>query len=155
MPTTKPTVLILCTGNSCRSHLAEGILRAVAGDFLAVQSAGSKPAGFVHPLAIKVMAEIGIDISKHHSKHMNDFLKQDVETVITVCGNADQACPIFPGQVNRHHWPFDDPAHAVGNEEEMVVVFRRVRDEIKRVFEAYAVGRRDELKSRKAAQPAL
>ena len=134
----KPTVLILCTGNSCRSHLAEGILRAAAGDFLDVQSAGSKPAGYVHPLAIKAMAEIGIDISAHRSKHMNDFLAQSVQTVITVCGNADQACPVFPGQVERHHWPFDDPAHAVGTEAEQMEVFRRVRDEIKAKFEAYA-----------------
>ncbi|MDB6024552.1 MAG: protein tyrosine phosphatase [Verrucomicrobiales bacterium] len=146
MPTTKPTVLILCTGNSCRSHLAEGLLRAAAGDILDVQSAGSKPAGYVHPLSIKVMQEIGIDISSHHSKHMDEFLKQNVETVITVCGNADQACPLFPGQVNRHHWPFVDPAHAKGSEEEVLNMFRQVRDEIKRVFEAYADGRRDQLK---------
>ena len=139
----KPTVLILCTGNSCRSHLAEGILRAAAGDTLNVQSAGSKPAGYVHPLAIEVMKEIGIDISAHHSKHMNDFLQQPVETVVTVCGNADQACPMFPGQVNRHHWGFDDPAHATGTEEEKLAVFRRVRDEIKLVFEAYAAGYRE------------
>ena len=144
MQTIKPVVLILCTGNSCRSHLAEGILRAAAGNILDVQSAGSKPAGYVHPLAIKVMQEIGIDISKHHSKHMNEFLKQKVETVITVCGNADQACPIFPGPVNRHHWPFVDPAHAKGSEEEMLNVFRQVRDEIKKVFEAYASVRRDQ-----------
>ena len=134
----KPTVLILCTGNSCRSHLAEGILRAAAGDILDVQSAGSKPAGFVHPLAVKAMAEIGIDISAHRSKHMDEFLKQPVRTVITVCGNADQACPVFPGQVNRHHWPFDDPAHATGTEAEQLAVFRRVRDEIRRKFEPYA-----------------
>ena len=139
----KPTVLILCTGNSCRSHMAEGILRAAAGDLLDVQSAGSKPAGYVHPLAIKALAEIGIDISAHHSKHMDEFLSQDVETVITVCGNADQACPMFPGQLNRHHWGFDDPAHATGSEDEQMAVFRRVRDEIRRVFEAYAAGRRD------------
>ena len=87
----KPTILILCTGNSCRSHLAEGILRAAAGDTLNVQSAGSKPAGYVHPLAIQVMREIGIDISDHRSKHLDEFLKQPVETVVTVCGNADQA----------------------------------------------------------------
>src|SRR5664280_1577481 len=128
MPTTnpkmQPTVLILCTGNSCRSHLAEGILRAVAGDTLNVQSAGSKPAGYVHPLGIQVMKEIGIDISTHHSKHMNDFLNQPIETVITVCGNADQACPIFPGQLNRHHWPFFDPAKATGGEEEILKCFR-------------------------------
>jgi arsenate reductase len=145
---TKPTVLILCTGNSCRSHLAEGLLRAAAGDILDVQSAGSKPAGYVHPLAIEAMKEIGIDLSAHHSKHMNDFLQQPVETVITVCGNADQACPLYPGQVNRHHWPFEDPAHAAGTDAEKLAVFRRVRDEIRRVFEAYAEGRRDALKSK-------
>ncbi len=143
MPANKPLVLILCTGNSCRSHLAESFLRAAAGDILDVQSAGSKPAGYVHPMAIKVMQEVGIDISKHTSKHLNEFLNRKVETVITVCGNADQACPIFPGQVNRHHWPFYDPAKAEGSEEEILKVFRQVRDEIKRVFEAYAAGRRD------------
>jgi arsenate reductase len=139
----KPTVLILCTGNSCRSHIAEGFLRAAAGDLLNVQSAGSKPAGYVHPLSIKVMAEVGIDISQHRSKHLNEFLNQPVETVVTVCGNADQACPIFPGQVNRHHWGFYDPAKAQGTEEEILIVFRQVRDEIRRVFEAYAAGRKD------------
>jgi len=143
----KPTILILCTGNSCRSHLAEGILHAAAGDRLNVQSAGSKPAGYVHPLAIQVMKEIGIDISGHHSKSMNDFLQQPVETVITVCGNVDQVCPVFPGQLNRYHWGFDDPAHATGTEEEKLAVFRRVRDEIKKVFEAYAAGRHDQAKS--------
>jgi len=148
MSTTQPCVLILCTGNSCRSHLAEGILRAAAGDILTVHSAGSKPAGYVHPLAIRVMQEIGIDLAAHTSKHMNEFLSAQVETVITVCGNADQACPVFPGQVNRHHWPFDDPAHATGTEAEVLDVFRRVRDEIRRTFEAYADGRRDALKTR-------
>ena len=147
MPTEKPTVLILCTGNSCRSHLAEGFLRAAAGDILDVQSAGSKPAGYVHPMAIKVMQEEGIDISQHQSKHLSQFLDKKVETVITVCGNADQACPMFPGQVNRHHWGFYDPAKAEGGEEEILKVFRQVRDEIKRVFEAYGAGRRDALKS--------
>jgi arsenate reductase len=152
MTANKPTVLILCTGNSCRSHLAEGFLRAAAGDFLDVQSAGSKPAGHVHPLAIQVMKEAGIDISAHRSKHMNEFLQQPVETVITVCGNADQACPMFPGQINRHHWGFDDPAHATGMDDEKLAVFRRVRDEIKRVFQAYAAGRRDQAKATQANQ---
>jgi arsenate reductase len=101
----------------------------------------------VHPLGIRAMAEIGIDISTHHSKHMDEFLTQQVETVITVCGNADQACPMFPGQMNRHHWGFDDPAHATGTEEEQMQVFRRVRDEISRVFEAYATGRKDEARA--------
>jgi len=146
----KPLILVLCTGNSCRSHLAEGVLRAAAGDLFEIASAGSKPAGYVHPLAIEAMKEIEIDISGHHSKHLSEFLDRKVETVITVCGNADQACPIFPGQVNRHHWPFDDPAHAAGTDEEKRAVFRRVRDEIRRVFTAYADGRRDALKARRA-----
>ncbi len=150
MPDSQPTVLILCTGNSCRSHLAEGILRAVAGDILDVVSAGSKPAGYVHPLAIRVMQEIQIDISGHTSKPMTDFMTRPVETVITVCGHADQACPVFPGQVNRHHWPFEDPAHAEGTEEEKLAVFRRVRNEIRRTFIAYAEGRRDQLKARRS-----
>lgn len=145
----KPTILVLCTGNSCRSHLAEGILRAALGQSHRVASAGSKPAGYVHPLAIRVLAEIGIDISAHRSKHLDELLHEDIETVITVCGNADQACPMFPGQVNRHHFPFDDPAHATGTEEEQLEVFRRVRDEIRAVFGAYAAGRLDEMKNLK------
>jgi arsenate reductase len=146
MTSDKATVLVLCTGNSCRSHMAEGILREASKGAFQVASAGSNPSGYVHPLAIKVMAEIGIDISGHTSKHMNEFLGRKVETVITVCGKADQACPIFPGQINRHHWPFDDPAHAAGTEEEKLGVFRRVRDEIGQVFRAYAAGRVDALK---------
>lgn len=137
---TKPVVLILCTGNSCRSHLAEGILRKAVGDLIEVQSAGSNPAGYVHPKAIEVMKEIGINISDHTSKHMNQFLERKIDTVITVCGNADQACPMFPGQVNRFHWGFDDPASAHGTEEEITREFRRIRDQIKLVFEAYAAG---------------
>lgn len=147
MPTIKPTILVLCTGNSCRSHLAEGLLRAAAGDLFSVASAGSHPAGYVHPMAIAVMKEIDIDISAHTSKHMNEFLTGHVETVITVCGNAEQACPLFPGQVNRHHWPFEDPAHASGTAEEKLALFRRVRNEIQRTFTAYADGRRDQQKS--------
>lgn len=142
----KPTILVLCTGNSCRSHLAEGMLKLALGDQFRVESAGSKPAGYVHPLAIRALTEIGIDISAHRSKHLDEFLNDDIETVITVCGNADQACPMFPGQVNRHHFPFDDPAHATGSEEEQMAVFRRVRDEIRAVFGAYAAGRLDGLR---------
>jgi arsenate reductase len=122
--------------------MAEGFLRSAAGDLVNVQSAGSKPTGYVHPLAIKVMAEVGIDISGHRSKPLTEFLDQPIHTVITVCGNMDQACPIFPGQVNRHHWPFDDPARATGSEQEKLACFRRVRDEMRRVFEAYAAGLR-------------
>jgi arsenate reductase len=142
----KPVVLILCTGNSCRSHMAEGILKRAVGDSMEVHSAGSKPAGYVHPKAIEVLGEIGIDISGHHSKHMNEFSSRPVDTVITVCGNADQACPMFPGQVNRYHWGFDDPAHATGTEEEILKEFRRVRDEINLVFSAYAAGLKEDRK---------
>jgi arsenate reductase len=92
------------------------------------------------------MKEIGIDISSHHSKHMDEFLADEVSTVITVCGNADQACPMFPGQISRHHWGFDDPAHATGTVEEQMIVFRRVRDEIARVFQAYGAGLLDSTK---------
>jgi len=134
----KPLILILCTGNSCRSHLAEGILQAAVGESVDVASAGSDPAGYVHPMAVEVMKEIEIDISAHTSKHLDEFLQREVHTVITVCGNADQACPIFPGQAEKHHWPFDDPAKATGSEEEIRAMFRRVRDEIRSKFEAYA-----------------
>ena len=137
----KPLILILCTGNSCRSHMAEGILREVAGDVLNVQSAGSAPTGSVHPLAILTLGEIGIDISRHTSKHMNEFLSGNVETVITVCDNADQACPSFPGQSYRHHWPFPDPAKTKGTEAEIRNVFEQVRDDIRRVFTDYGLSR--------------
>jgi len=137
----KPLILILCTGNSCRSHMAEGILREVAGDVLNVQSAGSAPTGSVHPLAILTLGEIGIDISSHTSKHMNEFLSGNVETVITVCDNADQACPSFPGQSHRHHWPFPDPAKVKGTEAEIRNAFEQVRDDIRRVFTDYGLSR--------------
>jgi arsenate reductase len=139
----KHTVLILCTGNSCRSQMAEGMLRHAAGDLLEVHSAGSKPAGYIHPKAISVLKEIGVDISGGASKHVSDFLGRHIDTVVTVCGNADQACPAFPGKVHRHHWGFDDPAHAQGTEEEVMAEFRRVRDEIRHVFSAYAAGFRE------------
>ena len=141
----KPLILILCTGNSCRSHIAEGILQEVAGDVLNVQSAGSDPAGFVHPLAVSVLADIGIDISENSSKHMNEFLSGNVETVITVCNNADQACPSFPGQSNRHHWPFPDPAKAKGTEAEIWNVFEQVRNDIRRVFTDYGLSRKNSI----------
>ena len=136
----KPLVLVLCTGNSCRSHLAEAILRRAVGDLIEVASAGSKPAGFVHPMALEVLKEIGLNASAHRSKHLSEFLLVPVTTVITVCGNADQVCPTFSGQINRHHWGFEDPAHATGTPEEIRNEFRRVRDEIRLVFEAYAAG---------------
>ena len=139
---TKPKVLILCTGNSCRSHMAEGILRAAAGDLFEVFSAGSKPNGEVHPLAIEALNEIGYDASQHTSDPLEQYLDSGIDTVITVCGNADQACPIFPGQSQRYHWGFEDPPHAMRPGESELDAFRRIRDQIKLVFEAYAAGYR-------------
>jgi len=142
MPPTKPTVLILCTSNSCRSQMAEGFLRAAAGDLFDVASAGSNPAGYVHPQAIEVMREAGIDISQHKSKTLSLFRDRPIDTVITVCGKADEVCPNFPHQQHRHHWGFDDPAHARGSGEAILPEFRRVRDQIQLVFEAFAAGYR-------------
>lgn len=126
---TATRILVLCTGNSCRSQMAEGLLRHYGGDKVEVFSAGLEPKG-VHPLAIKVMAEIGIDISKQTSKHVNEFVGQKFDYVITVCDNAAVNCPTFPGDAVRLHWPFDDPAGAVGTEEEVIGFFRCVRDRI-------------------------
>ena len=135
---TKPQILILCTGNSCRSQMAEAILQNAVGDKADVFSAGSHPSGRVHPLAIKVVAELGLDISEYRSKSTSEFLDQQIDTVITVCGNVDQICPSFPGQHERHHWGFDDPDKVEGTEEQVLASFRRIRDEIKEKFEAYA-----------------
>lgn len=140
MNSEKKKILILCTGNSCRSHMAEGVLRDALGDTHEVFSAGAKPSGYVHPLAIDVMKEIGIDVSGHQSKHLDQFLDAKIDTVITVCGNANEACPVFPGQANRYHWGFEDPPHAQREDEEPIDAFRRIRDEIKLVFGAYAAG---------------
>jgi len=139
----KRKVLILCTGNSCRSHMAEGILRNAAGDLFEVFSAGSNPAGVVHPNAIAALKEIGIDISDHTSKHLDQFLHAGIDTVITVCDNANNACPVFPGKVNRHHWGFEDPPKVARDGESEMDAFRRIRDEIRQVFEAYAAGFRE------------
>ncbi len=125
----KPKVLFLCTGNSCRSQMAEGLLRHVAGDRFEVVSAGTEPST-VNPLAIAVMREIGIDISGHRSKSVGGFLREHFAYVITVCNSANERCPIFPFAVMRLHWPLDDPAAAQGSEQERLAVFRRVRDEI-------------------------
>ena len=136
-------VLVVCTGNTCRSPMAEGWLNhKLAGKGWIAESAGVAAWGGdgASPEAVEVMREIGIDISGHHSKHMEEFLGQKVDTVITVCGNADQACPMFPGQVNRYHWGFSDPAHTTGTEDEILEDFRRVRDQIALVFQAYVAG---------------
>ena len=134
----KVSVLVICTGNSCRSHMAEGFLREYAGEAASVFSAGSAPAGYIHPLAVRVMAEEGIDISHHRSKSLTEFVDKKIDVVVTVCGNADAACPTFPFQKARYHWSFDDPSHTQGTEEFVLNDFRRVRDEIKATFRAYA-----------------
>jgi len=127
---TKPRILFLCTGNSCRSHMAEGWLRHLAGDRFECFSAGSKPAGFVHPLAIRAMSEVGIDISGHRSKSLDEFAGQEFDLLVTVCDDAREACPVFPGAKRRLHCGFDDPAGATGNDEERMAAFRLVRDRI-------------------------
>jgi arsenate reductase len=129
-------VLILCTGNSARSQMAEGILRHEGRDHFDVLSAGTEPSR-VNPLAIEAMYEIGIDISHHRSKSVDEFSGQEFDYVITVCDKANVNCPIFPGQVRRIHWSFDDPAAAEGSEEERIAVFRRVRDQIQQRLKAF------------------
>lgn len=125
----KKRVLILCTGNSARSQMAEGLLRHLAGDRFEVESAGVEPS-HVRQQAIAAMREIGIDISGHRSKSVDEFSGQEFDYVITVCDNALERCPVFPGKTARIHWSFDDPAKAEGDENAVLTVFRRVRDEI-------------------------
>lgn len=125
----KLRVLILCTGNSCRSQMAEGLFRHFGEGTIESFSAGLEPKG-VNPRAIVVMNELGIDISTHTSDHLEKYLADTFDFVITVCDNANEKCPVFPGAGKRLHWPFDDPADASGTEEEILGEFRRVRDEI-------------------------
>ncbi len=132
----KKQVLILCTGNSARSQMAEGLLRQLAGERMYVFSAGSKPST-VNPLAIQVMAERGIDISHQRSKHLNEFLQQPFDEVITVCDQAAEVCPIFPGKAHRIHWSFPDPAAVTGSEAERLQAFRQVRDSIEERLRAW------------------
>lgn len=124
-------VLILCTGNSCRSQMAEALWESIGTGQWRPESAGSKPSGYVHPLAIRAMQELDIDISANQSKSLDQFRDQNFDLVVTVCDNAKDSCPVFPGTMQTLHWPFDDPADATGSEAEQMVVFRRVRDEIK------------------------
>ena len=124
-------ILVLCTGNRCRSQMAQGILQSLDPQ-LDVHSAGTKLASEVHPLGIKVMSEIGIDISTHYPKHIDRFLDQEWDFVITVCGGANESCPMFYGKVGkRMHIGFDDPDAFTGTDEEIIAEFRRVRDEIR------------------------
>jgi len=126
---TTPKVLFLCTGNSCRSQMAEGLLRNWAGDLLEVTSAGTNPVG-LNPLAVRAMAEIGIAISSQKSKHIDSLAEEEFTHVITVCDSAREACPTFPATTQTLHWSFRDPADAQGTDEERMKVFTRVRNEI-------------------------
>jgi len=122
-------LLFLCTGNSARSQMAEGLLRHEAGDRYEVFSAGTHPS-LVRPEAIAVMREIGIDISGHRSKSVDEFKGQDLDTIVTVCDHAKESCPVFPGRTQRLHWPFEDPASVSGGEEDRKDAFRKIRDQI-------------------------
>ena len=133
----KRRVLILCTGNSCRSQMAEALWRHYGGRDWQADSAGSKPAGFVHPRAIEVMREIGLDLSGARSKHVDEFAGQDFDLVITVCDRARESCPVFPGAKQTLHWPFDDPAEASGTDEQITSAFRRVRDAVAERIRGY------------------
>jgi arsenate reductase (thioredoxin) len=133
----KTRVLFLCTHNSARSQMAEGLLRSIAGERFDVYSAGTE-ATLVRPDAIKVMAELGIDISTQSSKKFDRYLGQKWDVVITVCDDANEACPVFPGTAARTHWSFQDPSKATGSEEERLVVYRTVRDQIAERVRAFA-----------------
>jgi arsenate reductase len=124
-------VLILCTGNSARSQMGEGILRSLSGRKVSVASAGTHPSR-VNPLAIEVMKEVGIDISGHRSKSVDEFLSQHFDVVITVCDHARESCPVFPGAPRRIHWSLEDPAAVEGSREDKLRAFRQVRDELMR-----------------------
>ena len=133
----KKKVLILCTGNSARSQMAEGLLRHEAGAKFEVVSAGVAPS-HVRPEAIAVMNELGIDISEHRSKSIDEFTGQEFDYVITVCDNANEQCPVFPGKTERIHWSFEDPAAITGDDRHRLSVFRRVRDEIRERLREFA-----------------
>ena len=129
----KIRILILCTGNSCRSQMAEGIVNHFLSEKYIADSAGSKPS-IVHPIAIKVMKEIGIDLSMNRSKHVDEFQHENIDLVITVCDNAKESCPIFLGDVRKEHWSFQDPADVTGTEDDIENEFRKIRDQIKECF---------------------
>jgi arsenate reductase len=140
----KKRVLILCTGNSARSQMAEGLLRHDAGDRFTVESAGTRPS-VVRPEAIRVMKEIGIDITSHRSKHVDEFAGQDFDYVLTVCDNAKESCPVFFGKAARLHHSFRDPAAVEGPEEKRLAAFRQVRDELRSYLKRFPSPFREDL----------
>ena len=132
----RPRVLILCTANSARSQMAEGLLRHLAGGRVSVRSAGVAPS-HLNPLAIRAMDQIGVDIRAQRSQHVNEFLREPFDAVITVCDLAAETCPTFPGRVQRIHWSLPDPAAAGGDEMQRLAAFARVRDELRRRLGAW------------------
>ncbi|MEQ8846207.1 arsenate reductase ArsC [Botrimarina sp.] len=135
-------VLILCTGNSCRSQMAEGLWNDLGKGQWEAVSAGSRPAGYVNPLAIRAMDELGLDISANQSKSVDEFASERFDLAVTVCDNARDACPVFPNAAETLHWPFDDPYYASGDEAAQMGEFRRVRDEIRAKIAAFLAGQR-------------
>ncbi|MBN2655081.1 MAG: arsenate reductase ArsC [Nitrospirae bacterium] len=129
--TQMPKIMFLCTGNTCRSQMAEGITQHYGKGIIEPYSAGLMPTGRVHPLAISVMKEINIDISDHKSKGIDEQFLNTMDLIITLCGNAEGLCPMTPSHIKRLHWPVDDPVHAEGSDEEIMNKFRAARDEIK------------------------
>jgi arsenate reductase (thioredoxin) len=130
-------IMFLCTGNTCRSQMAEGLARELGKGLIEAHSAGVRPAGVVHPRAIAAMNEVGIDISGQTSKAIDIDLLNDMDLVITLCGNAEETCPMTPPDIKRFHWPIDDPVGAVGTEDEIMAEFRRARDEIRNIMEVF------------------
>ena len=130
-------VLIVCTGNSCRSQMAESLWKALGKGEWQSESAGSNPSGYVHPLAIRSMQELNLDISANRSKSLDLFYNESFDLVVTVCDNAKDSCPFFPGAGKLLHWPFNDPAHATGTDDEKMVAFRQVRDAIQEKIHTY------------------
>ena len=139
----KKRVLILCTGNSCRSQMAEALWRGMAGEQWESFSAGSDPTGVVHPLAIRALEEAGLDIAHARSKGVDDFVDMQIDLLITVCDSARESCPVLPGVKESQHWPLFDPAQFTGDADAKLACFRRVRDELRKKIESYlAEGRR-------------
>ena len=134
--TTKKKILFVCTGNSCRSQIAHGLLNNIAGDKYDVFSAGLSP-NKVHPMAIEVMKEIDIDISHHTSDHLDDYLNKDVDVVITTCDDANESCPFFPGNVVRLHWSIDDPFESWNVEDSNIQLFRETRNKIEEKIRSF------------------
>ncbi len=134
--TDKVRIIVICTGNSCRSQMAEGFFRLLGGDNIIVRSAGVSPGG-VNPRAVEAMQEVGIDISGHTSDSLTDYLNESFDYVITVCDNAQKNCPVFPGGGKHIHWPFEDPHDATGTDDDVMGIFRKVRDQIQTKVQAW------------------